>query len=150
MDKTKNVTDIFSNMFQQMQGGKPTVWWQSFKYPETVRFEPDNLICCARSALYAIALMGGVVYEKRVVGDFNSLNIDNLEKLIKGLDGRLIYFFNDDYNLDLKKCMFYIFNDGAIFVHEDGKRSILSIVTINEKKYKLFNRHQESCIKKII
>ena len=147
--KQPNISDLFSGIMGQLsnagQGIKQTDWWQTYQYPETVNFDPDKLLHYARSALYAKALQGGTVNEVIQQMPSLALDVDNLEELVKGLDGRLVY--KCEYSTKCK--LFYIFSDGAIFASEYLFRSAaqITIISLDEKKIDLFRKHYISCFK---
>jgi hypothetical protein len=148
--KQPNISDLFSGIMGQLsnagQGIKQTDWWQTYQYPETVNFDPDKLLNCARSALYAKALQGGTVNEVIQQRFYQVLNVSNLEELVKGLDGRLVYSYEDS----LKYKLFYIFSDGAIFAsgdeaYKDYGAVQITIISLDKKKIDLFRQHYQSC-----
>ncbi len=147
-----DISQLVGGLVQQATKGQATKqneWWQTYYYPETVQFKPSDIIGCARSALYTKAMQGGVVYE---VGKEKTAIVDkgNLDELIESFDGRLIYSFDGVSGIS---GLFYVFTDGAVMAQwlKDMVKmkihSYLTIVTLNEKKVELFNRHYSSCFK---
>ncbi|KKN67650.1 hypothetical protein LCGC14_0459090 [marine sediment metagenome] len=142
-----NMANLFSGLMKQAQKGQSDEWWQTYHYPETVNFYPEQLIGCARSALYAKAMEKGVVFEMEKY-EHGFLEKDNLDELVKCFDGRLIF----QYQGSVFDALFCVFNDGAIYVHSTNSSAAgqvvqFRIVTLDEKKIGLFNSHYKSCVK---
>ena len=149
IQQATDMRDILNGLMSGPQG-KSNNWYQSYHYPETVNFHPENIINCARSALYSQAISEGTVYEVEKNFALQQegppiLEKDNLDELIKSFDGRLIYQFEQ------QNCngLFYAFSDGAVYVHCSPNTSSLSltIVTTNESKIDRFNQYYKSCVK---
>mgnify|MGYP001614046343 CR=1 FL=1 len=150
--KQPNLADMISGLMGQVkQGmgpGQPAEWWQTYQYPETVNFDPEKLIGCARSSLYVKALQGGVVNEFVQKMPCHMLDLANLDELVKSFDGRLVYRYDSNF-----KCVsFYVFSDGAVCASADEtyRYAQMSIVTLDEKKVALFKQHYHSCFKECI
>lgn len=156
-NKNPNLNALLSGLMRHAGQGQSNDWYHSYNYPETVSFYPEQLIACARSALYAKAIVEGTVYEvekstadNSVEGDY--LDRGNLEVLVKSFDGRLVYEF--DKILQHGSCgLFYVFGDGAIYVRCGKSRLArmnnisIHLVTLDKNKVELFNKHYKSCLK---
>jgi hypothetical protein len=144
------------NMLQGMMGGQPGAadWWRGFHYPETVNFDPQKLIGCARSALYAKAVVEGKVvheclkrkdYSRPPSGTGPVLEVepllDNIEELVKALDARLVYSFN----LCGAIGKFYVLQDGALSVSYGQHSIVMNCVSLEKKYAELIEKHFHSC-----
>lgn len=95
-------------------------WWQSFRFPETPNFSVDNLMNCARSALFGQALGGGpAVHEDSFSGqipvdvEVKDVNTRILNYITNELGGRLVYNVG-------ARISFYTFSGGAISTIVEG------------------------------
>lgn len=148
---TKKMNDVagglFGGMLQNMmgQGSPATEWFRAYHYPETVNFDPRKLIGCARSALYARAVVdNSVVHEIEIDSDEGTtLVMDKYEFLAEALEARLVYKFEHR----LLSGRFYIFNDGALYTHWNSMGPRTTLVTTNEKLVEIFKNHYDSCVK---
>ena len=74
MDKEfiENILKNATNAIGEMKTNS-NEWWKSFSFPETPNFSVDNLMNCARSALFGKALGGGsTVFEAKFKSDIDN------------------------------------------------------------------------------
>ncbi|MDP2683509.1 MAG: hypothetical protein Q8P20_00475 [bacterium] len=138
-----NLGNVLNTLLKQ---GERSEWWRTYNYTGTLDFKPDELINFARSALYTQAIAAGTVFESKVyLGILFSEEV--LDSLIKELNGRLVYKFNEsDFykNAPFSVGLFYIFSDGAMLVLREEIETALTFVTLNESKMDVFNNHLKS------
>ena len=123
MENNPNIGDLLSKLMGNVSS-QQTEWYKSYQYPETVIFDPDNLIGFARSALFAHALASPDIQVYETVTEYISPD------LLKEIGARKVYS-----KIDSEEMSFYVFNDGAI-MHQDRFR----IVTTNETIINLVNK----------
>lgn len=149
-----DLNSMLANMMGQ-PGTAPKEWWRGFHYPETVEFDPEKLIGCARSALFAKALLSGQPthectrtksgWRSSGTGPDVDLEIqeDNIEELVKVFDGRLTYSFT----MDGRTGKFYTFESGAFYVVYNSHYLKMQCVSLNKTHTDILQKHFNSCYK---
>jgi len=131
MSARPDTSNLFENIIQQAMKGQDNKWWQSYHYPNTVKFNPEELIGCARSALYSKALKNGTVYEeKRIIYNIDK-RLSNISRFLSNkLNARLVY--KKVYSTS--NILFYIFDDGAVNISFNDDLLIIEALSLDESK----------------
>lgn len=136
------------------QGQGKSDWWQSFRFPETPSFCVENLMNCARSALFGLALQGGAAVRERTFESFDPFEYSQIRQKIHhyvaDIGGRLVYAI-DPIAEGEKASFFYVFSGGAILVSlssSDGDTyTNLTIVGTSEAHMQLGQDLLNTCAK---
>jgi len=137
MSARPDTSKIFETIMQQAMKGNSKDWWQSYHYPETVKFNPEDLINCARSALYSKALVGGTLYEENMdyfIGNAYKKLSNLSESLVKELNARLVYNRKCHVALNI---LFYVFDNGAIQVSYNNEILTIEALSLDKSKVDL-------------
>lgn len=137
MDNKPNLGEAFATLMGNMQQNQEQkTWWQSYSFPETIRFEVGDLINFARSALFSAALQGdSVVYEDYV---YELIRLPNEVRSMAHteLKARLIY--------DRSWDRFYVTQNGALQISEQNAKVTICIVTSSSKELAIFRRFKSN------
>jgi len=148
MENKPNLGEAFAALMGGMQQGQAEKkWWQSYSFPETIRFECKDLMNLARSALFSAALQSDdtVVYESGADG--LQMTPEEVKPFLKKAKARLVY--------DRFVRYFYVTKNGAIEIERsysvedraDGGPDLhylnMSIVTSDPKEMATFKEFRD-------
>lgn len=132
-----NVFEQFSKILQQgtTQRVKPG-WWNSFFTQETLRFEPEDLIKFAQSAMFTTSLtQGGTVYSDYF--DVEKHHKLDLKKLEKELSLELVFKHTgpgpDGFCMS---CYFFVNKNSALQVFSNDLYLRFYLCSMSEKTNK--------------
>ena len=119
MNSKPNLGEAFATLMGNMQPNqKEKRWWQSYSFPETIRFNCKDLMNFTRSALFSTALQSdSVVYE--LAAECVNLKPEEVSPLIENLGARLVY--------DSFISFFYVMKGGAIEVERHRRKHYLNV-----------------------
>jgi len=162
MNDPQNPLASISNMIQSAMAGMPAEgkgeWWQSLRYPDTPNFSTDNLMNCARSALFGQALAGGETVREVKKTTFNTVEYNEAATRLKAyvkkeLDGRLIYSLETTKDRDIIE-LFFVFSGGAIFAEclqqgtiQQGTSLTITVVGTTQAHMQLNKDMSDTCKK---